>query len=349
MKEKETIQNLVRQRLLNQCLLCPCTDSPQEIVSWMGAMQAQDYRMFPWAIGIRMQKSARQKVTEAINRHEIVCAHLNRATWQIVSSEDIHWMVRLYGERNKKLAYNYYRRDFEPSLLARCYDILQTTLEGGRSLTCEELIPLFQESGISNDKEFVKHLLRVAEADGILCGGDMKGRYHSYALLDERIPQKRLLSTEESLMLLARKYFQSHAPATWEDYRWWSGLTAGECKTGLSLIEKELDTFTLSGQTYYIHKHNRSGRMSHSLVHFLPPYDELLLGYKNRTAILAEQHEPFAHNTHGIFYPIILQGGQVVGNWNLTQKLTYNLFHEAIIPKEMEILKASERTKTFFG
>lgn len=347
--ERMTAKALVRQRLLNQQLLSPCMDSPREIVSWMGAMQAQDYRMFPWAIGIRMTTPDRQKVAAAINRAEIVCAHLNRATWQVVSAEDIHWMVRLYGDRNKKLAYGYYRRDFEPSVLTRCYDFLHTTLEGGRSLTCEELIPLFRENGISKDKDFVKHLLRVAEADGIVCGGDMRSRYHSYALLSERIPQKTPLSTEESLMLLARKYFQSHAPATLEDYRWWSGLTAGECKIGLSLIEKELETFTLSGQTYYTHERNRSGRMNHSLIHFLPPYDELLLGYKNRTATLAEHHEAYAHNTHGIFYPVILQKGQIIGNWNISQSSAYNFFHETIKPMETEISGAEKRVKAFFG
>ena len=36
-------------RLLNQQLLSPLFSQPKELVSWMGAMQAQNYSMVKWA------------------------------------------------------------------------------------------------------------------------------------------------------------------------------------------------------------------------------------------------------------------------------------------------------------
>ena len=37
-------------RLLNQQLLSPLFSQPKELVSWMGAMQAQNYSMVKWAV-----------------------------------------------------------------------------------------------------------------------------------------------------------------------------------------------------------------------------------------------------------------------------------------------------------
>lgn len=48
--------NPVAIRLLNQQLAAPQFSTPSEVVAHMGAMQAQDYRMMRWAVGLRMRK-----------------------------------------------------------------------------------------------------------------------------------------------------------------------------------------------------------------------------------------------------------------------------------------------------
>lgn len=42
-------------RQISQQLLNPCFNSPKEVVSWMGAIQGQDYAMAKWAVGIRLK------------------------------------------------------------------------------------------------------------------------------------------------------------------------------------------------------------------------------------------------------------------------------------------------------
>ena len=44
-------------RLLNQQLLSPLFSQPKELVSWMGAMQAQNYSMVKWAVGIQIGRA----------------------------------------------------------------------------------------------------------------------------------------------------------------------------------------------------------------------------------------------------------------------------------------------------
>ena len=49
-------------RLLNQQLLSPLFSQPKELVSWMGAMQAQNYSMVKWAVGMRLKSATIQTV-----------------------------------------------------------------------------------------------------------------------------------------------------------------------------------------------------------------------------------------------------------------------------------------------
>ena len=50
--------NPIAVRLLNQQLAAPQFSDPAEVVSYMGAMQAQEYRMMRWAVEMRTRISS---------------------------------------------------------------------------------------------------------------------------------------------------------------------------------------------------------------------------------------------------------------------------------------------------
>ena len=56
--------------------------------------------------------------------------------------------------------------------------------------------------------------------------------------------------------------------------------------------------------------------MQKDSITLLPPYDELLIGYKDRSAVLSKEHERKAYNTFGIFYPVVLHEHRIAGNWS---------------------------------
>ena len=58
--------NIPNIRLLNQQLLNPLFREPKELVSWMGAMQAQNYSMVKWAVGMRLKSATIQTVEKAL-------------------------------------------------------------------------------------------------------------------------------------------------------------------------------------------------------------------------------------------------------------------------------------------
>ena len=48
--------NPVSIRLLNQQLIAQQFSTPAEVIRYMGAMQAQEYRMMRWAVAMRTRK-----------------------------------------------------------------------------------------------------------------------------------------------------------------------------------------------------------------------------------------------------------------------------------------------------
>ena len=91
--------NIPNIRLLNQQLLNPLFREPKELVSWMGAMQAQNYSMVKWAVGMRLKSATIQTVEKALREGEILRTHVMRPTWHLVAAEDIRWMLKLSAQR----------------------------------------------------------------------------------------------------------------------------------------------------------------------------------------------------------------------------------------------------------
>ena len=63
--------NPVAIRLLSQQLVAPQFGSPAEVVSYMGAMQAQEYRMMRWAVAMRTRKPSHTAFKEAFDKGQI--------------------------------------------------------------------------------------------------------------------------------------------------------------------------------------------------------------------------------------------------------------------------------------
>ena len=87
--------NPVTLRLLNQQLVAPQFSDPAEVVSHLGAMQAQEYRLMRWAVAMRTRKPSLSAFTKAFDSGKIIRLHLMRGTWQLVAAEDYWWMLEL--------------------------------------------------------------------------------------------------------------------------------------------------------------------------------------------------------------------------------------------------------------
>jgi len=164
-------------------------------------------------------------------------------------------------------------------------------------------------------------IMMHAELDGLVCNGRMKGKQITYALLEERVEKpKTKLSKEEGLAKLALRYFESHGPATLLDFSWWSGFAPTFCKNAINAIELQLNSITIDNQIYWFGKKYNQENIFRESVHFLPAFDEILISYKTREASFTGDHQSKTFTNNGIFKPIILENGKVIGIWKRTIK-----------------------------
>ena len=307
-------------RLINQQIISSKCNSAKSVVALMGAMQAQDSNMVKWAIGQRWPGSVVQQIDTAIDKGEILRTHLLRPTWHYVSPDDICWLLKLTAPRIKRAMKS---RDKELGLTeqiySKCNAIIEKELSHQGHLTRDELVQLLTASKIKTDENRASHIFMSAELEGIICSGKQKNKKQSFALLSERAPNPEILNHHEALARLAQRYFMSHGPATLQDFTWWSGLSVVEAKQALNSVQSSFVSETINGLVYWFAPTINSLPTDNNVC-VLSAFDEFLISYKDRTASLPKELNSKAVSNNGIFRPVLIVDGQVVGIWNRTIK-----------------------------
>lgn len=305
-------------RLFSQQIAGTKFKSVKEIVGWMGAMQAQDYIMCKWAVGVRLPNSTDKLAESAIDNGEVIRTHLLRPTWHLVSSDDIYWMLELTAPQIKAVVkFRDKALELTEKIYTKSNNILEKLLRDGHSLLRDELKAHFEKAKIATDENRMSHLLLRAELDGIICNGQSNKGKPTYSLLEERVPKTKRLTKEEALAKLGEKYFTSHCPATLQDFIWWSGLSVKDAKRALELIKEDLISEEIESKTYWFSNSFTISRNKESL-YLLPAYDEYIISYKDRSAALPKENHKTTISSNGIFRPVILLNGKVTGLWKRT-------------------------------
>ena len=350
-----THQEISHYRLVSQKLYKTSPNSPQEIVKHLCAMQAQDYAMAKWAIGSRCE-ATEAAIEEAINSAQIIRTHILRPTWHFVSAEDIYWMLDLSGPQVQKMTISAAKKyGYDVQMLNQINSQIEKLLARNNHLTRDEImLELNIKKGSSQDF-LAAAIMMHAELDGLVCNGKMKGKQITYALLEERVSKpKTKFTKEEALAKLALRYFESHGPATLLDFSWWSGFPPTTCKLALSAIELQLNSFQIENQIYWFKKDISDETHFRESVHFLPAFDEILISYKTREASILLEHQPQAFTNNGIFKPIILENGRVIGTWKRTikkdhAKIETQFFNEPESSKKEILFEGIKAFENYLG
>lgn len=348
MKEKE----LLSSRLYNQQLSASSFQTPAELVSWMGAIQAQDYAMAKWAIGLRIKDATDDLVEQAITDGTIIRTHILRTTWHLVTPADVRWMLQLTAPGiYKQMAYYDRQLGIEQKELLKSAKLFEKTLAWKMQLTRPELEEIFKKAKFNCEGMRFGHLLMHAELQGLICSGARKGKQITYTLLEERVPVSKKYSKEESLIMLTEKYFQSHGPATLKDYVWWSGLTNAEAKEGIALLEGKIKSIKIKEDVlWYIDIPEEL--KNDKTIYLLPNFDEYTVSYNNREALISEGNKNRVGNP--LFSNTIIINGQVCGIWKRTIKpkaviITPDIFEELTTAKKKQLEQAEQRFKKFLA
>lgn len=346
---------LLNLRLYNQLLTSHQLKVPNEVVSWMGAMQSQALDMAKWAIGARLGNQTTKDIEEALNTGQIIRTHILRPTWHFVSADDIHWMFDLSNPRLKPIYHWYAKiRKTDESLIYSAIPVLEKILIGGKHLTKLEIGSALQAQDTTLDDNHLKSVISYAEMEGILVNGRLKGNKQTFTLLEEWAPRKQTICKEEALERLARRYFTSHSPATIHDFAWWSGLSVTECRQALEMIKADFICETINGRDFWMRNDIKVPPTDGNSALLLPPFDEFVISYKDRSEMIEDIHYGKVMTKNGLFSPTIMLNGEIIGSWKkVAQKGTPRIelsFFEKTSQRKQDLFKPEiKRLETFYS
>ena len=312
--------NIALHRLHNQRIASNPFKKPGDVVRWLGAMQAQDYLGALWAVGLRTESATEKDVEQALADRTILRTWPMRGTLHFVAAEDARWMLELMTPRVLAASARRHQQQYglDEAVFSRSRDVVVRALQGGRQLTRNAMYHALEDSGIPAAGQRGLHILWRLAQEGLICFGPREGKQQTFVLLEEWVPGAKRLERGEALAELARRYFTSHGPATVQDFTWWSGLVPADAKAGLEMIKTDMAQEVIDRKTYWFSPSMPAVEKASAPAYLLPPFDEYTVAYKDRSAVLAPSNMKQVFTTNGIFNPIMVLDGQVVGTWKRT-------------------------------
>jgi Winged helix DNA-binding domain len=344
-------------RLLNTGLASSPFQSPDEVVTHLGAVQAQDFAAAKWSVGLRMRKATDAIVEKAFNEGKFLRTHVMRPTWHFIMPEDIRWMLELTSPRVKKILIPYDRQlGITDEVVAKSQKLIAEALKGKNFLNRAELAMYLKNNGISALGQKLAHLLYYSEQNALICSGPRRGKQFTYGLLEEIVPKAKNLNKQAALAKLALKYFMSHGPAQVGDFAWWSGLPAKDANEGLGLVKSKLTYTTVNGKTYWFLSNieARSHHLSNSRADpdkqafLLSVYDEYSIAYKDRSDISEKRDIERMLAMGNALTAVIILDGKVAGTWKRvlnkdTVEIKLNPFKKLTEIEQNSVKKAAKR------
>lgn len=326
-KIRVTPKVIGRLRLASQGLLGGFS-SPEECVSRMGAMQAQDLASAFWAVGQRVPGSGLSKVLEALENGTVVRSWPMRGTLHLVSPRDLRWILAITTDRSmRSVAARHRELGIDEADVAACRDLALERVAGSPGATREELFKLFESAGQATAAQRGIHLLWILCQNAWLVQGPPAGTagkalgQQLFVAFDEWIPESIGLGREEGIAEFLLRYIRSHGPATLQDFAWWTQIPKAEVRAAHEAIRSQLVELVFRGTSYWLSPETAAllddGVPGSRTVLALPGFDEFLLGYTDRSLVLPPEHfQKIVPGGNGVFKRMIVSSGEVVGTWS---------------------------------
>jgi hypothetical protein len=330
--------------------------TPAEVVERLVCVQAQDLAAAKWVLGARMRQADEAAIDAAIDERALLRSWPMRGTLHFVSPAMLRPILQLTSARLLQRAAKTHRDEgIDDDVHASARRVAVELLEGGRAATRDELQAAWSAAGITIDGQRGYHLIWRLSNEGLLCCGPIETRARQrFVLLDEWSPRGRDEpgDPDETLARWFTGYARGHGPVSVRDFAWWTGLTLTQARTALAAAG---DAIAAYDDDRYVavdsppdHDAEASGRVVLAL------FDEYFLGYRDRTAFCsADDAARVAPGKNGMFLPILVDAGEVVGTWRRarerkgTTSIEITPFHDGLRPEEFR--SAFERWAAFWS
>jgi hypothetical protein len=222
-----------------------------------------------------------------------------RGTLHLVAAQDAGWLLGLLAPGLLRAAPRRLRQlGVDDDDGERAVGVIQRALVEHGPLPRAALAEHLATAGIETAGQATIHLMHIAALHGVcLAGPD-----------DTFVPWRdwlgeppRPLDRDAALAELARRHHAAHAPAGPQDLAAWSGLGLRESRRAYEL-----------GRIQACSGPKDAPAVPSDTVRLLPAWDELLLGWRDRDAVLPPEHAKMVQRGGGILRPTVLHGGRLV-------------------------------------
>lgn len=165
--------------------------------------------------------------------------------------------------------------------------------------------------------------------EGLIVHGPPASVGAPLASLEQWIPGGlRPMDEEQAIRELVRRYFGAYGPATVQDLATWSGIPMGLLRPARQAVRGSLVEFAMAGQATKLLSDRRDesalqrGLPVEAAPRFLPRYDNILLGFRDRSRFVDPRHQRFVVSRTGQMEATFLIDGRVAGTWGSKRRGT---------------------------
>ena len=361
-KTSFTAAQAARLRIQCQSLVGDGHASIHAAAVHMLAMQGQDFAAVQWALGARVPGSTQQDVVDAFSSGKLVRGWPMRGTLYALPADVLPWFLELTTERVLR---GVQRRwdvlDIDEPWLERVRDQTLKFMQGGTRATRKEFTDSLVDAGFDMVGSRGYHAIWYLSQTGTLVWGPMsESGEHQLVLSEEWMPKARKFDRDAVLGELLRRFVHARGPATLKDFAWWTGLTQGDAKAGLtaagdSLVEVTVDGASMWMSAEAVDTYDPSARGVGTSVLTLTGFDEHILGYQSRDIQLPREHANLiVPGNNGVFRPTIVSGGITLGTWKRIKRakridISYELFDTWAPTQRKHFGAAIQRYADFLG
>ncbi|MCK4261300.1 MAG: winged helix DNA-binding domain-containing protein [Halanaerobiales bacterium] len=326
-------EELLRITLSNQHLLTP-TDNIKQIVKDLCGIQAQYFNNSLHMLRVRYNTDLDHTCLKGLIKTWTV-----RGTLHIISKDDLSLFVSATQNDWFTRWGTYLKKYFTPDERSQWEKDLYKLIHSGIR-NREKMITFLDEKGVDQG------LLKIALSSW---GGILKDLAYQGKILYEEVDKNdfiscnslNLIDEEQAKIQLLERYLVGYAPATVNDFAYWSQFKVSEVKKLIKKVKMPLQTMSDHDHNDYYLLPERSDQSKNPIPKFifLAGFDPLMLGYKDKKRFLIkpEYHE-WIFKKNGFIKSVLLDEGQVIGIWK-KDKREFNIqLFEDISKKDQRIL-----------
>ncbi|WP_424347611.1 winged helix DNA-binding domain-containing protein [Kocuria sp. CH-021] len=326
-------------RLVAHGLVRPEDVAPEDVVRALGAVQAQDLPGALVSVGLR-RAGGSAGLRQAFDDGRIVRTWPMRGTLHLVPAEELRDWLAVLGPRTVASTAARRRALGIDERLDAAREAALAALRHGPQPR-ERLHAAWEEAGLLGEPGRGYHLMLALHLDATLCMGPLSADARDQLVVPvaDWIPAAGEGAAGEGaagpgagaggappvVARWVRRYLRGHGPASVADAARWAALPRSAVREALAGLDGVVAVHDRAGRELWcapeVLDGPAPGDRRAAGVFLLPPFDEFVLGYGDRSHVLApERASSIVPGGNGVFKPTVVAGGRIVGTWGRARR-----------------------------